>query len=133
MDERARVVVSDLEASLAFLWLLGHIRRRFPDSEDTLDVRSLVVGAVSGFSIQYASERDPIAPGLERYRTQLLRSFVIQAYHRLLYRFVPSEESVTIGSLVGLVVYRLVFGVLFGVPEGRLQWSSPLRRWLRSK
>jgi len=63
----------------------------------------------------------------------LLRSFVIQAYHRLLYRFVPSEESVTIGSLVGLVVYRLVFGVLFGVPEGRLQWSSPLRRWLRSK
>jgi hypothetical protein len=105
MDDRTRVVVTDFGAGLAFLWLFSRVRRWFPDGEDASDLRSLVIGALSGFLIQYVSERDPIAPKLTHYRNQLLFSLGIQAWNRLLQWFSPSRISAITGTLVGVITY----------------------------
>lgn len=127
------MILTDLVSGLGFLWLLVRFLEGWPDEyREAADRRSLLVGAICGFSIQYPSERDPIAPKLERYRYRLVHSLAVRISQRALARVVPSGTSVDVGYLVGLVCYRFVFGVLRPVPEGRLRWSSLLDRWRRS-
>jgi hypothetical protein len=133
MDDRTRVVVSDLGGGLFFLWLLVRFLEGWLDEYlENADRRSLLVGAVCGFSIQYASERDPIAPKLERYRYRLVRSLAVTASQRVLARVIPPRTSVNAGYLVGVVCHRIVFGAFRPVPEGRLRWPSVLDRLRRS-
>jgi hypothetical protein len=133
MDDRTRVVVSDLGSSLFFFWLFIRFLEGWPDEylEDA-DRRSLLVGTICGFSIQYASERDPIAPMLEHYRYRLVHSLAVTTSRRMLARVVPSRTSVDAGYLVGVVCHRIVFGTFRPVPEGRLRWTSVLDRVRRS-
>jgi hypothetical protein len=129
MNENTRVVLIDLGASLPFAglllpWVLTH--------RDELDSRSLLAGAISGFSIGYVTEHDPVVSRTERYRNRLAQSVILHLYQRLLYRLFPSMGSVSVGYPVGVVSYRLCFGVIRPVPEGRLRRASLLDRLRRS-
>jgi len=130
MDDRTRVVLTDLGTGLLALWLLDRFRRGWPNEYlEDVDRRSLLVGAVCGFAVQYASERDPIAPKLERVRYRLVHSLARQTARRALSRVVPSRTAIRVGWLVGVLCHRVVFGLFYPVPEGRLRWSSLLDRF----
>ncbi|PSQ20169.1 hypothetical protein BRD01_14980 [Halobacteriales archaeon QS_8_65_32] len=127
MNENTRAVLIDFGVSLPFAGLL--LPQMFTH-RDELDSRSLLAGAISGFSTGYVTERDPVVSRTERYRNRLAQSVILHLYQRLLYRLFPSMGSVSVGYPVGVVSYRLCFGVIRPVPEGRLRRAS-LLDWVR--
>jgi hypothetical protein len=131
MNDRTRVLVTDIGGSLLTLVIRRQSRQWLPEEYcDDLAPRSVLISAISGFGEQYITEHDPVAAKLDQFNYLLAYSLALYVYHRLLRRFGLSRDSFTTGHLVGIILYRVVFGVIFDVPQARFQQFSYLD-WLR--
>jgi len=124
MNEDTRIVVTDLVFSVLSIVLNVYLLRVRGFGREDFDLRSAAIGAVETASHQYVAEHEPVASTLEDWPGEFAFVLFVVGSNRPLSRFVSSEESRGLGGGVGALCYRLVFGVVFDLPEGRR------RRWL---
>jgi hypothetical protein len=129
MNENTRPVVTDLAfgvfALVMNVYLLRELREGFDRAE--FDVRSATIGAIETACHTYIAEHEPVGSKLERPSGELAFFLSRVVSRRFVLGGVPSEDSASIGNSVGFLLYRVAFGVVFDLPEGRSRrWSTRL-------
>lgn len=103
---------------------LGHQHDEIPDPSP-LSIRQAVSGALSAVASTYIKDHD--VGGVRRSRKRFV---LFMLGWNLIVRKLDSETSWSFGfgGAVGLLAYRIWFGIIRPIPEPRLNYSEFLRR-----
>jgi hypothetical protein len=126
MGSPLRAVGVDIVGSLVTIAIaVGGVRME----EETISPRAVGVGLCWGMAYTYVREHEPLASIVDNFWRQLAVSGLEQLLYRVVGRRRSSGElfSGALGVGIGMLLYRLVYGVIYDVPPARLrrQWSLP--------
>jgi hypothetical protein len=120
MDQKLRAAVFDIGAGIIGLISISYIYAG--DNQDRqFDIASAIIGLAEETAFLYLREHDPIAPQLETLADRVGFVATGTMQRRLLTGQVPSQYSWSIGHCIGIIIYRIVFGILIDLPASRLQ------------